>query len=221
MPKLLRLLLSVFAVLSLSAALAACGDDDDAADTEDTTTTAAAAADEGEDHDMAAEAACEGDATEVFPPSAQPATDADEVTITATETDAGGSTVYAFSENTATDLGGIGSYAVTFENQGEEMHELIVSRIKDDEQRSVADLLQAAAGGENPEDFSTDVAAGSACPGNSSRIGVDIETPGRYVVLCFFPVGSEPGKTQAELEALQGSAPPHAAQGMITEVNVS
>ena len=219
MPKLLRQVLSVFAVVGLSAAVAACGDDDDAADTEDTTTTEAAAADEGEDHDMTAEAACSGDATEIFPPSAEPVVDADPVTITAAEDEAGGTTVYSFSENTSTDLGGIGSYAVTFRNDGAEMHELIVTRINDDETRSVADLLQAAAGGENPEDFSSDVAAGSACPGKSSTIGVEIAEPGRYVVLCFFPVGSEPGLTEAELDALEG--PPHAAQGMITEVTVS
>ena len=218
MPKLLRLLLSIFAVLSLGVALAACGDDDDA-DTDDTTTTEAPeAADEGEDGgEEAAEPICaEGDVF-VFPPDHEPAEGAEPVTVTATEEDAGGEIVYSFNESATTDLGEIGSYAVTFQNDGAEMHELVVSRINDDETRSVPELLAAIGEGTNPDTFSNDVAATSACPGEETELGVEIEDAGRYVLVCTFPVGSTPGLTEAEFP----EGPPHAAQGMVVEMVVS
>lgn len=215
MPKLLRLLLSVFAVLSLGVALAACGDDDDA-DTDDTTTTEAAgeATDEGDE--ASAPLCAEGDAF-IFPPSSEPAADADPVNVSVSEEEAGGQTVYSFSENAATDLGEVGTYAVTFQNTGEEMHELILSRINDDETRTVPELLAAIGQGTDPASFSTDVATTSACPGEETVVGASITEPGRYVLVCAFPVGATPGLAQDELP--QG--PPHAAQGMVNEITIS
>ncbi|HJR23860.1 MAG TPA: hypothetical protein VJ804_00180 [Acidimicrobiales bacterium] len=219
MPKLLRLLLSIFAVLSLGVALAACGDDDDA-DTDDTTTTEAAdeATDEGEDggEEASGPLCAEGDAF-IFPPSSEPAEGAEAVSITATEEEAGGQTVYSFSDNAATDLGEVGSYAVTFQNEGEEMHELIVTRLNDDETRSVPELLAAVGEGTDPASFSTDVGTTSACPGEETVVGAEIEDAGRYLLVCAFPVGATPGLTEDELP----EGPPHAAQGMVVEMVVS
>ena len=219
MPKLLRLLLSVFAILTLGVALTACGDDDDSDAAEDTTTTEPSeetdeATDEGEEDEVSC---AEGDVF-IFPPSAEPDTDADPVNVAVTEEGDGAERVYSFSENAATDLGEVGSYAVTFQNQGEEMHELIVSRINDDETRSVPDLLAAIGQGTDPASFSSDVAATSACPGEETVVGANIENAGRYVLVCTFPVGSLPGLTEAEFPA---EAPPHAAQGMVVEMVVS
>lgn len=222
MPKLLRLLLSVFAVLSLGVALAACGDDDDA-DTDDTTTTEPAdeATDEGEEGTDEGEEAsgplcAEGDEF-IFPPTAEPATDADPVNVSVTEEGEGAERVYGFSENAATDLGEPGSYAVTFQNTGEEMHELVVSRINDDETRTVPELLAAVGEGTDPASFSTDAGATSACPGEETVVGVNIESAGRYVLVCVFPVGSTPGLSESELP----EGPPHAAQGMVVEMVVA
>ena len=220
-----RSLLSVLVLVALGEGLVACGDDDDGSGATGPTATTGAMTDDGSsDHDhggsptgTGAPLCAEGD-TEVFPAEPAPSADADEVVVSVTEEQAGDITVYSLSESTATDLAGVGSYAVTFRNQGEEMHELAVARIDEDETRTVPELLQAAEGGEDPSTFSTDIAAGSACPGEETRIGVPIDRPGRYVLLCRFPVGSEPGLTQAELDALD--APPHAAQGMVTEVAV-
>ena len=48
---------------------------------------------------------------------------------------------------------------------------------------------------------------------------MDIEEPGRYVLLCFFPSGALPGQPGSALEGLEG--PPHAAAGMLNEVTIS
>jgi hypothetical protein len=226
LPKLLRLLLSVFAVLSLGVALAACGDDDDG-DTDDTTTTEASdePTDEGEDEgtDEGEEAAgplCGDGATFLFPPEPEPSDDAQAVTIGVVEAQEGGQTVYSFTENAA-NIPGVGSYAVTFQNDGAEAHELIVSRINDDETRTIEELLQALAAGEEGQTFSTLVGATSACPGESTTVGMDIESAGRYVLSCNFPVGSVPGLSMEDFGALAETAPPHAAQGMVVEAVVS
>jgi hypothetical protein len=215
MSKRMRLLLSLFAITALAVGVAGCGDDDgdDAAAeddggeaTEDDSATDDAAEDDGGDEEAAA--CAEGD-TFLFPPSGEPTADALPVTIAATD--------YAFSDNAA-DIPGVGSYAVTFQNEGEEIHELIVSRINDDETRSVPELLAGIAGGENPEDLSTTVAATSACPGESTIVAVDIESAGRYVLVCNLPVGAVPGSTEADFEELTGS---HAEQGMVVEAIVA
>ncbi len=214
MQRQLRLLLSLLTVLALGVALGACGDDDDTT-TEPSEVTDDGASDEGEDGgEEASEPLCAEGATTVFPSEGEPSADAQPVTITATEADEAGTIVYAFSENATTDLASVGEYAVTFENQGAEMHEMAVVRINDDETRPVGEILQS---GDAPETFSTDVAFGSACPGESSVIPVTIETPGRYVLACLFPVGSTPGITEAEFP----EGPLHAAQGMLNEVTVS
>ena len=211
MPKLLRLLLSLFAVVSLSAAVAACGDDDDA---EDATATTEAdetddgatdeGADEGEDGPPDENPCAEGGSGDLGEDGGPgPAADATPVTVTGTEYQ------FAGGEELAT----MGSYALTFTNVGTELHEAVVVKLADGETRPLEELLASE---EEPE--TTDIAFAFACPGASSEpVAAEITEPGRYVMLCFIPVGTLP--TTAPEDFAEG--PPHAAQGMVREFQVA
>jgi hypothetical protein len=108
-----------------------------------------------------------------------------------------------------------GEYALTLTNEGEELHEIVMVRIDDDETRPVEELLQE----EDPSQFATDVAFAFACPGDSSEpTAVNIDEPGRYVAVCFIPVGVTPDTPPEDFETL---GPPHALQGMVAEIQVS
>ena len=211
MAKLLRLLVALFAVLSLSAALAACGDDDDEASdttTEDTRDAEEGADDEGTDEGEGApdENPCaEGAESPTDPEAEAPAADATPVTITAAE--------YSFTGGD--ELATQGSYAVTLANEGQELHELALVRLAEGVDAPLEELL---ASDEEPE--LTEVGGSFACPGTSAEpVAIEIDEPGRYVMVCFIPVGTLPTSTPEELEASEG--PPHAAQGMAKEFIVS
>jgi hypothetical protein len=208
--KLLRLFVALFAVLSLSAALAACGDDDDdASDTtsEDTRDAEEGGEDEGTDEGEGApdENPCaEGAESPTDPEAEAPAADATPLTITAAE--------YSFTGGD--ELMTQGSYAVTLANEGQELHELALVRLADEE----TPLEELIASDEEPE--LTEVGGSFACPGTSAEpVAIEIDEPGRYVMACFIPVGTLPTSTPEELDANEG--PPHAAQGMAKEFMVS
>ena len=224
MNKTLRLLLSLIAVLGLSAALAACGDDDDDA-AEATTTTEAAddeATDEGEDEGFEGNPCAEGAAEEpaddggedaegenTDAPAEEPSADATPVEVGVVEGDG----TYGFSGGD--ELGEQGEYALTLNNTGEEAHMVFITRLDDSETRSVEEIL-ALPEEEQEEIDSTDIAEAFACPGETSEaVAVNVDEPGRYVLLCFFPVGS----TADAPELPDG--PPHAARGMVKEITVS
>lgn len=112
-------------------------------------------------------------------------------------------------------IDGTGEYALTLTNEGQELHELVLVRIDDDETRPIEELLQET----DPSSFATDVAFVFACPGDSSApTAVSIDEPGRYVAVCFIPVGATP---ETPVEALEEMGPPHALQGMVAELQVS
>jgi hypothetical protein len=100
-----------------------------------------------------------------------------------------------------------GAYAIEFTNEAEtEMHEVAMLRINDGVTESVDELLQL------PEEEAlsrvTPVAVAIAEPGESDVTFAELE-PGRYVAVCFIPVGSgEEG-------------PPHFTQGMVAEFEVT
>lgn len=111
---------------------------------------------------------------------------------------------------------------LTFTNGSEkEPHELVLFHIPDDEDRSVDELLalpeeeaQAAVG----DPVGVAVAAQPGEPGEVVEGELVVEEPGRYVALCFLPVGSTP--ESMEDENAQPSGPPHFTQGMRTEFTV-
>lgn len=203
-----RKLAALLAALLLTIGLAACGDDDDAAvaaDDSSETTEAEGDGGEGEEGDHEDEMDMEGNPCaadapdDALPPAEDLDPDATPVTVTAKD--------YEFVGADALAAGG--SFGVTFENEGNEIHEFALSRLAEDEDRPVEEIL---ASGEEPE--LTEVAFGIACPGASTTFNADVSEPGRYVAVCFVPVGTTAETTE------EPSGPPHASQGMFTEFTI-
>lgn len=118
-------------------------------------------------------------------------------------------------------------------NTGEEVHEILVLRINDDVTMTVEELL--ALPEEEAMQYTTFTGVGFAFPGAVGHAFLDL-TPGRYVALCFLPVGATP---EIVMQLPQGppdpatlaSAPPevvavmeahqHFMEGMVQEFTVS
>lgn len=121
---------------------------------------------------------------------------------------------------------------LTFTNASEvEPHELVLFRIPDGEDRSIDELLalpeeeaERAVGA--PIGVAVAVQPGSA--GELVEGDLTVSEPGRYVALCFLPVGSDPDEMQEMMESdaegppEQGAdaGPPHFVQGMKHEFTV-
>lgn len=108
-----------------------------------------------------------------------------------------------------------GPVAVTFTNDGEEVHELALVRINDDVEQPFEELLQL------PEEEARQKVSFSgqvfAFPGVSDSTFLDLE-PGRFGVACFVPVGSTPQAVESGDEV---EGPPHAiSEGMFAEFTV-
>lgn len=198
-----RKLAALLATLLLTIGLAACGDDDDddtAVGVDDTSDTTEAEGDGGEGEEELEGNPCAADAPDdALPPAEELEADATPVTITGQEYEFGGADALAAG----------GTFGVTFENEGNELHEFALSRLAEDEDRPIEEIL---ASGEEPE--LTEVAFGMACPGESTTFNADVSDPGRYVAVCFVPVGATPEATE------EPSGPPHATQGMVAEFTI-
>jgi hypothetical protein len=117
---------------------------------------------------------------------------------------------------------GKGVVAFSLRNQGTELHEFTVGRLKGDatlddvlnlpadaSEKQLGKLIQPVPGG------------GFAFPGQSDVALIDLKESGKYVALCFIPVGTTP-EAAAEEEA-GGSEPggaPHYHEGMAVQFNV-
>ena len=213
MRKTLRASLTLVASLALMAGVAACGDDgDEAADdttstTEQTTTTEAAAEEGGEEGGPPEENPCgEGGSGMLAPPEA-PADGATEVTITAAD--------YSFEG--IDELAAAGTAAVTFTNEGNELHELMVMKIADGEERPIEELLQLP--DEEAEQVASPVGMTFACPGATAEpTGMDLSEAGRYVAICFIPVGTMP---ETDFATMSEDGKPHFMEGMVEEFQVA
>lgn len=192
-------------------AVAGCGGTDAAEPTADTGGDAASEA----DADAAATEAptetamgnpCAPDApTDMLPPATPPAEGAEVVEVTADE--------YAF-EGLA-DTYAAGDYAFVLDNPAEEIHEMVVFRIAEGEERPMTELLSLPE--EEAGQVAEVVAMGFACPGETSDpTGAEL-TPGRYAAVCFLPTGSTPEADFAEI----GQHAPHFSEGMLHEFTVS
>lgn len=193
---------------------AACGDDDEASsDTteaaDETTTTEAdettttGEGGDGEDEGPDVNPCAPGvDASELLPPATPPAEGATELAVTGVE--------YAFQGLDA--ISAPGEYALTFTNGGEELHEIVLVKLADE----TTPLEELLASDTEPE--MEEVAFTFACPGeNAETTAVSIDGPGRYVAVCFIPVGTTPETLPEEIESL---GPPHAFQGMAQELRI-
>ena len=184
----------------------ACGGDDAgtvARDSDATTSTTAMSHGHSDAHD--ANPCAEGESgTLPGQTSTAPADGATAVTITAVD--------YAFNGTDALAAGG--QFAITFENKGTELHELVIQHINDDETRPLAELLKD----DDPSKFATPVIATFACPGrHADTIGADLSAKGRYIAVCFIPTGTLPSTKPSD--SAKGGAP-HAVNGMYAEVTV-
>jgi hypothetical protein len=105
-----------------------------------------------------------------------------------------------------------GAHTFTFANEGEEPHELVILRIKD-ENDSIDELLQLP---EEEGRARVEEAGGTfALPGEAGEPAqVDLEA-GKYAFVCFIPVG-----TTGESPEETGDGPPHFVEGMVTEFTV-
>ena len=111
-----------------------------------------------------------------------------------------------------------------------ELHELVVIRLKDDEKRSVKELVAL------PEAEAEQAFAGEpamvliAPPGGAPVIKAvgdgTLTEKGRYAVICAIPTGADPAAYLAAAQSSQGGppnvpgGPPHLAQGMYGEIKV-
>lgn len=200
--------LSALAAIVAVLALAGCNGDADEPTAEDSPDVAAGdptpGATEGPTEDEAEENPCAEGAEapdEPFgPPAQEGATPIEAVGVD-----------YAFEG--LEDSYGPGTYALSFRNDGEELHEIGIMRIAEGEDRPVEELLAL------PEEESQDVAeflnGTFACPGQEGpTAGLELEA-GRYVALCFIPVGTTPETTEFAEEG-----EPHYERGMLHEFTV-
>lgn len=218
-------LLALLMLFALAAAACGGGDDDDTDaavgdDTEETTDDTEAEEDDAAGGDAEGEEA-EGEggppdgppdvnpcaegtdpADAGLPPAEEPAEGATAISVTARD--------YEFEGAEALDAGG--TFAIELTNEGTELHEMAIVRLAEGEERPLDELLASE---EEPE--TTDIAFGFACPGTSTTFNAEITEPGRYVALCFIPVGTTPETDPASFE--QGG-PPHAANGMVHEFTI-
>lgn len=112
-----------------------------------------------------------------------------------------------------------GPTLVTFDNVGNEFHEVLIMRRVDGDDTPVAELLSM----EEDEAMShvQPIAAAFAGPGTTGWTSVDLE-PGEYVVACFLPTGA----TQEAWDAMMAGGAevdgqPHAMNGMTVEFEVT
>ena len=110
-----------------------------------------------------------------------------------------------------------GVVAFDLTNDGTEVHEMAILRLKG--KTTIDDILEV------PEDAPEKAfrklvqevpGGGFAFPGQSDVALVNLEKPGRYVALCFIPVGTTPDAGEEG-----GSGPPHFHEGMAAEFEVT
>jgi hypothetical protein len=107
-----------------------------------------------------------------------------------------------------------GKVAIQFTDNGSEIHELEVLRIKGKDSAKKLTGLSESQLGKKAED----VGSTFAMQGQTSYAFADMSKPGRYAVLCHLPVGST--SPQAAEEAGKKHAKSHAQEGMYATITV-
>lgn len=112
-----------------------------------------------------------------------------------------------------------GALAVSFTNEGAELHEMVVVRINDGVDMTAEELL--ALPEEEALSLATPLGAAFADPGDTTPAIFDLNEPGNYFIACFIPVGLTPEAAQdAEATGSELDGPPHFTQGMFAEFTV-
>ncbi len=108
-----------------------------------------------------------------------------------------------------------GTTVINVDNQGAEFHEVVVMQIADGEERPVTELLAL------PDEEAMAVVTNKAFvfgpPETATYVTAELD-PGRYVAICFVPVGATPEAMETG-DGLGGD--PHFAHGMVTEFEVA
>lgn len=110
---------------------------------------------------------------------------------------------------------------LTFTNGGEEAHELVLLKIADDEERSAQELL--ALPQEEAQTLTQMKGVAVAPPGGDGRVvegALVVDEPGRYMAICFIPVGTTEMPEGPPEEGEAPGGPPHFTRGMFAEVSV-
>lgn len=104
-----------------------------------------------------------------------------------------------------------GTHTLNFTNGGEEMHEMLLIRYKDDE-TTIEDLMKMS---DKDAEKKIDFLGASWGPPGMEDSETKEFTPGKYAILCFVPVGATD-----EDAAEKAKGPPHVAKGMSAEFTV-
>jgi hypothetical protein len=109
-----------------------------------------------------------------------------------------------------------GTTVINFANDGTEFHEIALVKLAEGEERPLEELM--ALPEEETDQLITEKAFSFAPPGAATFVTADLD-PGRYVAICFVPVGATP-------EALESGATlndedGHFMHGMVTEFEVA
>ena len=110
-----------------------------------------------------------------------------------------------------------GTVAFNLSNEGAELHEFVLVRLKGD--ATLDDLLELPedASEEDLGELAAEVRGGGfAEPGGSDLALINLKRTGNYVAVCFIPVGSTPDAGDEG-----GSGPPHFTEGMAAEFEVT
>jgi hypothetical protein len=103
-----------------------------------------------------------------------------------------------------------GTTSFRLTNEGAEVHEFVVFRLKGD--ATLDDLLEAEE--EDFEDLVQEVGGGFALPGETGYTTVALRRTGDYAAMCFVPTGTTS-------ETTEGTGPPHFTEGMAAEFEVT
>ena len=114
-----------------------------------------------------------------------------------------------------------GTVAFSLLNEGQELHEFAVLRLKGD--ATLDDVLEAAEGASEEEledelgELASDVRGGGfAFPGETDLALINLKKTGRYVAICFIPVGTTPETVEEG-----GTGAPHFVEGMVAAFEVT
>lgn len=201
----------VAACLVTAVSFSACGSDDDTATDSPVETTATT---ETPDEGTGTDAPVETTATTV--PTDSPT--GETIVVTAVD--------YGFEGLPETVPVGT---KISLVNEGNEPHEFVAMPIPAEETRSVEELVQlpeeelgAVFGAAEPATVILAATGQTDVPGAVVGDGTLTE-PGRYIIVCFLPVGSDDSVLESEGPPPEGDGPqamPHVMQGMYAELTV-
>lgn len=110
---------------------------------------------------------------------------------------------------------GAGQVGIRMDNEGSEVHEVVILRVNDDVDLSVDELLALP---EEEAVMATEFrGVAFAPPGEQASAVIDLEA-GRHIAICFIPLGTTSMEDAGPPD--ESGGPPHLTQGMVQEFTV-